>query len=142
MNPYVLRVGHWVVELVVDDVYRQVEGPFAGVGDDRVEVDLYVQEDDCWGAGVAVIGEFVAINCQANTMRLSFGDLDVAEKVGIVFFIFGDGVFGDKEDGIGPFIGFGGGTVFTITLCQVEKNVGDGDFPSRFLGAVPETVER
>ena len=43
MDPYVLEVGHWVVEVVVDDVCRQVVGPFAGVLDDRVEVDLEVQ---------------------------------------------------------------------------------------------------
>ena len=43
MDPHVLEVCHWVVELVADDVCRQVVGPFAGVGDDRVEVDLEVQ---------------------------------------------------------------------------------------------------
>ena len=31
VDPHVLEVGHWVVEVVVDDVYRQVAGPFAGV---------------------------------------------------------------------------------------------------------------
>ena len=46
MNPHVLEVGHWVVEVVVDDVCRQLEGPFAGVGDDGVEVDLEVREAD------------------------------------------------------------------------------------------------
>ena len=43
MDLYVLEVGHWVVEVVVDDVCRQVAGPFAVVRDDRVEVDLEVQ---------------------------------------------------------------------------------------------------
>ena len=28
---HVLEVGHWVVEVVVDDVGRQVAAPFAGV---------------------------------------------------------------------------------------------------------------
>ena len=52
-------------------------------------------------------------------MCFSLGQLDVAEKVGIgYFFTFGDGVFGDKEYGIGPFNEFGGKTVFTSTLCQ------------------------
>ena len=46
MDPHVLEVGHWVVEVVVDDVCRQLEGPFAGVGDDGVEVDLEVREAD------------------------------------------------------------------------------------------------
>ena len=37
-------------------------------------------------------------------MRFSLGELDVADKVGIGnFFVFGGGVFGDKEDSIGPF---------------------------------------
>ena len=37
-------------------------------------------------------------------MRFSLGELDVADKVSIgYFFVFGDGVFGYKEDGIGPF---------------------------------------
>ena len=37
-------------------------------------------------------------------MRFSFGELDVAEKFGIgYFFVFWDGVFVDKEYGIGPF---------------------------------------
>ena len=51
-------------------------------------------------------------------------------------------MFGDKEDGIGPFNAFGGETGFTSTLCQTEKFVGGGDFSSRFLGARPESVER
>ena len=69
-------------------------------------------------------------------MRFSFGELYVTDKVGIgYFFTFGDGVFGDKEDGIGPFNEFGGETGFTSTLFQVEQIVGDGDFPSRFLRA-------
>ena len=43
MDPHVLEVGHWVVELVVDDICCQVAGPFSGVGDHGVEVDLEVQ---------------------------------------------------------------------------------------------------
>ena len=43
MDPHVLEVGHGFIEVVVDDVCRQVAGPFAGVGDDGVEVDLEVQ---------------------------------------------------------------------------------------------------
>ena len=42
MDPHVLEVGHCVVEVVVDDVCRQVAGPFVGVGDDGVEVDIEV----------------------------------------------------------------------------------------------------
>ena len=42
MDLHVLEVGYWVVEVVVDDFCRQVTGPFAGVGDDGVEVDLEV----------------------------------------------------------------------------------------------------
>ena len=43
MDPHVLVVGHWVVEVVVDDVCGHVSGPFAGVGYDGVEMDLEVQ---------------------------------------------------------------------------------------------------
>ena len=42
MDQHVLEVGHWVVEVVVYDVCRQVAGPFVGVGDDGVEVDLEI----------------------------------------------------------------------------------------------------
>ena len=76
-------------------------------------------------------------------MRFSFGEIDVADKVGIgYFFTFGDGVFGDKEDDIGQFNAFGGETGFTPTLCQAEKIVGGGDLPSCFIGAGLESVER
>ena len=63
MYPHVLVVGHWFIEVVVDDVYRQVAIPFAGVEDDRVEVDLEVSNADFSGAGVAVVGEFVVSDC-------------------------------------------------------------------------------
>ena len=43
MDLHVLEVGHWDVEVVADDVCRQVAGPFSGVVDDGVEVDLEVQ---------------------------------------------------------------------------------------------------
>ena len=49
-------------------------------------MDLEVQEADCWVVGVAVVSEFVAADCQANTVRFSFGELDVADKVGKGFF--------------------------------------------------------
>ena len=55
-------------------------------------------------------------------MRFSLGELDVAEKVGVgYFFVFGDGVLGEKEDGIGPLNEFGGETGFTPT-CAKRKN--------------------
>ena len=51
-------------------------------------------------------------------MRFILGNLDVAENVGVgYFFVFGCGVIGYKEDGIGPFNKFGGETGFTPTLC-------------------------
>ena len=118
MYLHVLLVRHWVIEVIVDDVRRQVAGLFVCVGDDRVEVDLEVNKADCWGAGVAVVGEFVVTDCQADAVRFSIGELDVADKVGVgSFFVFGDGVFGDKEDGIGPVNVFGGETGFIPTLC-------------------------
>ena len=43
MDPHVLEVGHWVIQVVVDDVCDHVVGPFPGVGDDGVEMDLEVQ---------------------------------------------------------------------------------------------------
>ena len=51
-------------------------------------------------------------------------------------------MFGDKEDGIGSFNTFVEETGFNSTLCQAEKFIGGGDFPSRFIGAGPESVER
>ena len=56
-------VCHWIVQVIIDDVRRQVTGTFSGVGDDGVEVDLEVKEADFWGAGVAGVGEFIATNC-------------------------------------------------------------------------------
>ena len=42
MYPHVFVFGHWAIEVVVDVVCRQVVGPFAGVGYDRVDVNLEV----------------------------------------------------------------------------------------------------
>ena len=50
-------------------------------------------------------------------MRFSLGELDVADKVGIGYFlVFVDVVSGDKEDGIGSVNAFGQETWFTTTL--------------------------
>ena len=62
MYPHVLVVRHRIGKVIIDDVRRQVMGTFLGVGDDRVEVDLEVKEADCWGAGIAIVGEFVTTN--------------------------------------------------------------------------------
>ena len=53
---HVWVVCHWVVKVIIDDVCRQVAGTLSGVRDDGVEVDIEVEEADCWGAGVAVVG--------------------------------------------------------------------------------------
>ena len=116
MYLHVLVVHHWVIEVIVDDVRRQVAGPFSGVRDGAVEVDLEIEKADFWGAGVAIVGEFVATDCQANAVCFSLGELDVADKFGIGYFFFGGGVSGDKEDGIGPVNLFGGEMGFTPTL--------------------------
>ena len=63
MYLHVLVVRHRIFQVIIDDVRRQLTGTFSGVGDDGVEVDLEVEEADCWGAGIAVVGEFVATNC-------------------------------------------------------------------------------
>ena len=86
MYPHVLGVRHWVNKVIVDDVRRQVAVPFSGVGDNGFEVDLEVENADCWGAGVAVVGEFVTTDRQANAVRFSLEELDVAEKFGIGYF--------------------------------------------------------
>ena len=86
MDPHVLEVVHSFIEVVVDDVYGDVAGPFAGVGDDGVKMDIGVHKADSWGAGVAVIGKFIASDSQANTMCFSLGQFDVADKVGVGFF--------------------------------------------------------
>ena len=52
-------------------------------------------------------------------MCFVFGHLDVADKVGVSnFFIFGDGLFGDKKDFVGALNTFVGETEFTSTLCE------------------------
>ena len=56
-------VFHWIVQVIIDDVRREVTGTFLGVEDGRVAVDLEAEEADCWGVGIAVAGEFVATNC-------------------------------------------------------------------------------
>ena len=63
MYLHVLVVRHWIIKVIIDDVRCQVAGNFSGVGDDRVEVYLEVEKADCWGSGVAVVGEFVATDC-------------------------------------------------------------------------------
>ena len=117
MYPHVLIFRHWVIEVIVDHVRHQVAGPFAGVGYDGVEMDIKVEKSDCWVSRIAVVGEFVATDCQENAVRFSLWELDVVDKVGIGFFVFGGGVFGDKEDGISPINVFGGEIGFTPTLC-------------------------
>ena len=63
MYSHLLVVLHWIIKIIIDDVRRKVAGNFSGVGCDGVEVDLEVEKADCWGSGVAVVGEFVATNC-------------------------------------------------------------------------------
>ena len=43
MDLHVLEVCHWVIKVVFDYLYGVVAGPFAGVRDDGVNVDLEVQ---------------------------------------------------------------------------------------------------
>ena len=45
-------------------------------------MDLEVEKADLWGAGVAILGEFVA----TDAVRFSLGELDVSDKVGIRYF--------------------------------------------------------
>ena len=42
MDPYVLEVGNWVIKVVVNDVCGNVSGPFVGVVDEVVEVNIDV----------------------------------------------------------------------------------------------------
>ena len=44
--PHLLVFCHQIVQVIIDDVRRQVLGTFSGVGDDGVEVDLEVEEAD------------------------------------------------------------------------------------------------
>ena len=142
--PHVLVLLHWDIEVIVDDVLHQVAGPFAGVGDDGVEVDLEVKKADFWGSGVAIVGEFVVADYQANVVSFSLGEIDVADKVGIgIFSLFGDGVFGNKEDGIGPFNVFWRGYGIYPHLMISVKNRFLWRFP-KFLcrGRIREFGER
>ena len=76
-------------------------------------------------------------------MCFSLGHLDVADEVDVgYFFTLGDGLFGYKKDCVVALNEFVGDTVFTSTLCQAGKFVGGGNFPSYFLGAGIESVER
>ena len=72
MDLHVLEVGHWFIEVVVDDICGDAAVPFAGIGDDGIKVDLEVQLDDRWGAGVSVVSKFVSSDCEANAMCFSF----------------------------------------------------------------------
>ena len=63
MYPHVLVICHLVVQVIIDDASRQVTVTLLGGGDDVVEVDPKVEEADCWGSGVAVVGEFIATDC-------------------------------------------------------------------------------
>ena len=83
MYPHVLLVRHRIVQIIIDDVRCQVTGTFSGIEDDGVEVDLVVNEADCWGAGIAIVGEFVATYCEADAVSFILGELDATDKVGI-----------------------------------------------------------
>ena len=50
-------------------------------------MDLEVKEADCWGAGIAVVGEFVATYCEADAVSFSIGELDVTDEVGVCNFL-------------------------------------------------------
>ena len=43
MDLHVLKVGHWVVEVVVNYVCGHVVGPFMGFRDEKVDMYLEVQ---------------------------------------------------------------------------------------------------
>ena len=83
---HVLVAHHHIVQVIIDDVRCQLTGNFSGIGDDGVEVDLEVKEADCRGAGIVVVGEFVATCCEADAVRFGLGELDVTDKVGICNF--------------------------------------------------------
>ena len=143
MYPHVLEVGHQVVYVVVYDVGGHVAGPFAGVGDERFEMDLEVQQAGFWVDGVAVVDKLVAADCQANAMCFGLGQLNVTDEVGARgFFTLGDSLFGDKKYCVGAFNSFGWETGFASALCQAEKFVGGGNFPIRFFGDRTESLQR
>ena len=73
------------------------------------------------GAGVAVVGNFIASDCQANAMCFILGHIDVADEVGVGIFNFGNGLFGYKKYYVDAFNAFGGETVFTSTPFQAEN---------------------
>ena len=75
-------------------------------------------------------------------MCFGLGQLDVTDKVDVGdFFTLEDGLFGDKKDCVGDFNSFGGERGFTSALCQAEKIVGGGNFPSCFIGTGTESLE-
>ena len=87
MYPNVFVVLRWVIDAIIDYVFRQVVGPFSGIINDGVQVDIEVDKADFWGDGVDVVDEFIATDCQANAVCFSTGELDVADKVGKGYFL-------------------------------------------------------
>ena len=76
-------------------------------------------------------------------MRFSFGDLDVAEKVGIGYFLpLGMACLETKKMVSVPSTRLEGRRDLPPPCARRKKIVGGGDFPSCFLGEGTESVER
>ena len=125
MYPHVLVVQHWVIKVIIEDVRRQVTGTFLGVGDDGVEEDIEVEKADFWGASVAVVGEFVATDCQTNAVCFSLGELDVVDKFGIGYFFLSLGMvcFETKKIVLVPSMCLGGRRDLPPTCAKREKSL-------------------
>ena len=68
--------------------------------------------------------------------------IDVTDKAGVGFFNLWGWPVSRQKNCVGDFNSFGGEIWFTSALCQVGEIVGGGNFPSYFIGAVMESVER
>ena len=94
MDAHVLEVFHGSSQIEVLDVNAHVYCIVFCALDGSVDVNLHIEEGDCWGIWVARIVEFVAACCEAYVMCLLFLWADVSDEVCIGYFpVFGDPVF-------------------------------------------------
>ena len=107
MNTVVLVVLHWGAKVEVFDVNAHVEVYFVCIRDGDVNVNFCVEYGDYWVARVSEIVKAFNAGVHADAMGLYFLQTDVADEVGISYFlVFGNIRFADGEDGTGSFYAF------------------------------------
>ena len=102
-----------------------------GSGDDAV--DERFDGGDCCACGgcVAVVGEFVTSNGDADAVRFGFQGADVGDESPVGdFLVLGHGRAGDEEDGV-----VAGGHSLSHALGEAAEVVGEGADPGGGVGA-------